>query len=87
LAAFVEGKFRLHGLTEKIVPDNDTLANTYKLFAASREAEKIVERELKLMAETSVTVPSDLDKLVREVLQQHPEIRWDEAVQEILKRN
>ena len=67
LAAFVEGKFRLHGLTEKIVPDNDTLANTYKLFAASREAEKIVERELKLMAE-------DLDKLVREVLQQHPEI-------------
>jgi DNA topoisomerase VI subunit B len=87
LAAFVEGKFRLHGLTEKIVPDNDTLANTYKLFAASREAEKIVERELKLMAEAFVTVPSDLDKLVREVLQQHPEIRWDEAVQEILKRN
>jgi hypothetical protein len=69
------------------VPDNETLANTYKLFAASREAEKLVERELKRMAETSVSVPADLDELVRQVLQQHPEIRWDEAVQDILKRN
>jgi hypothetical protein len=87
LAAFVEGKFREHGITEKIIPDNDTLANTYKLFAASREAEKIVERELKRKAETSVNVPADLNELVRQVLKQNPLIRWDEAVQEILKRN
>jgi hypothetical protein len=84
LVEFVEGKFREHGITEKIVPDNETLAKTYKLFAASREAEKLVERELKRMAETSVSVPADLDELVRQALQQHPEIRWDKAVQDIL---
>jgi hypothetical protein len=84
LVTFVEKKLVRHGV-KKIVPTRDTLAETYRLFARSRKAERILERELKkLNGGLKVTVPRDLQVRVRGYLRQHPTMRWDEAVAAIV---
>jgi hypothetical protein len=68
-----------HGI-EKVVPDDDDLATAYALFARSHQAEQIVRRELKKLNGAAVEVPPDLAQRVRRHLLQHPEVRWDQAV-------
>ena len=76
---FVERKLKQHGI-EKVVPDDDDLATAYALFARSHQAEQIVRRELKKLNGAAVEVPPDLAQRVRRHLLQHPEVRWDQAV-------
>ena len=76
---FVERKLKQHGI-EKVVPDADDLATAYALFARSHQAEQIVRRELKKLNGAAVEVPPDLAQRVRRHLLQHPEVRWDQAV-------
>jgi hypothetical protein len=45
LVTFVEGKLEQHGI-KKIIPNNEELAQAYRLFIRSQEAEQIIEREL-----------------------------------------
>jgi hypothetical protein len=86
LVAFVERKLRAHGFGEKLVPSDNDLASAYSLFATNRQAEEIVRLELERMSITAVDVPPDLRERVRRYLLQHPEVRWDDAVQAILTR-
>ena len=79
LVAFIERKLEQHGVT-KIVPDDELLAETYRLAIRNREIEKIVAEELKKQNITDATAPSDLADQVREYLTIHPQARWDEAV-------
>ena len=54
------------------------------MIARSREVGHIIKRELKkLNGIGDVEVPHDLENRVREYLIQHPESRWDAAVQQI----
>ena len=80
---FVERKLKHHGV-EKVVPDDNDLATAYALFARSHQAEQIVKDELKKLNGIAVEVPPDLAQRVRRHLVQHPEVRWDAAVQAIL---
>jgi hypothetical protein len=79
LVAFLERKLQQHGI-KKVIPNADTLADTYCLLAHSRAAEPVVKRELAKFNEMAVQVPADLEGKVREHLAKHPEVRWDEAV-------
>jgi DNA topoisomerase VI subunit B len=86
LVAFVERKLRKHGIG-KIVPKLTDLANAYRLFLHGHEVERIVQRELKKLNGRfkRAPVPPDLEHRVCDYLQQHPDVRWDEAVAAIVE--
>ncbi|HMF28080.1 MAG TPA: hypothetical protein VKE42_04870, partial [Candidatus Cybelea sp.] len=85
LVEMVERKLRAHGL-QKVVPDKEILAETYRSFHRSNELrERFEEIEAEFDEEADeVTVPKNLAKRVREVLRKHPDLRWDDAVQHVL---
>jgi hypothetical protein len=83
LIEMVERKLKEHGL-EKVVPDDKLVEETYRAFHHSdelREAFEEAERDFKA---TEITVPEDLREQVRKVLEEHQELRWDDAVRNIL---
>ena len=82
LVAFIEQKLTQHSI-KKVVPDEDELDQSYRLFARSRKVQQIIERELAKLDGITVQVPRDLEREVREYLSQHPENRWDEAIRHI----
>lgn len=83
LVAFVERKLKRHGVT-KIVPGKDDLAEAHRLFDRSIAAEKIIRRELKKV-NSDAPVPRNIEKQVRDYLAQHPEARWDAALQRLVE--
>ncbi len=86
LVAFIERKLRQHGV-KKVVPAEDTLAETYRLFARNRATKQIIQRELmKLSGDGDVRVPPDLSKRVARYLKEHPRARWDEALNYLARR-
>jgi hypothetical protein len=81
--SFIERKLQEHGI-EKIVPEEDELSDAYELFARAHKVRQIIERESKrLNAKPVAQPPSDIAEKVREYLVQHPEERWDAAVERI----
>src|SRR5262249_5412847 len=87
LIDFVENKLKQHGI-EKVIPDGETLARTYKLFAASHrlcEAFDEVKEELKEENdEAAITVPEDLEEKVTAKLKEKREITWHRAIELIV---
>jgi hypothetical protein len=86
LIDFVETKLRQHGI-QKVIPDGETLASTFQMFAASdrlsEEFEELKE-ELEDETEARIKVPDDLEARVKDQLQQHPDITWHRAVRLIV---
>jgi hypothetical protein len=87
LIDFVENKLKQHGI-EKVIPDGETLARTYKLFTASHrlsEAFDEVKEELKEENnEAAITVPEDLEEKVTAKLKEKREITWHRAIELIV---
>jgi hypothetical protein len=79
LVRFVEQKLKANRI-KKIAPGKERLAEAYQLFARGVRIQKIVDEALKDFDEEDVKVPRDLEKQVREYLKQHPQERWDRAV-------
>ena len=82
LVALIERKLGEYGL-EKVVPDEDLLADTYRAFHRSqllRERFKEMEKQFDKEA-AEADVPDDLEVRVRTVLAEHTDLRWDDAVQ------
>jgi Topoisomerase 6 subunit A/Spo11, Toprim domain len=87
LIAMIERKLRAHGL-RKVIPDDDLLGKTYRAFHHSQELRRKFE---KLEAEfttahTGIEVPGNLQEQVRAVLDEHDDLRWDDAVQIVLDK-
>jgi hypothetical protein len=86
LVDFVEAKLTQHGV-QKVIPDNDTLARSYQMFA---ESERLVEAfdELKEKradeGKAQIKVPRDLAAKVNSKLKENPEITWHRAVRLIV---
>ena len=88
LIDFVEDKLRQHGIG-KLIPNNKTLEDTYKMFAASDRLfkafeemkEKIEEEESE---EDRIKVPDELAAKVNEQLEKSPRIPWHRAVRLIV---
>ena len=82
LIAMIERKLQAYGL-EKVVPDEDLLAETYRAFDRSqRLRKKFKEMEQQFDREDAAAdIPEGLGPRVREVLAMHTDLRWDEAIQ------
>jgi Topoisomerase 6 subunit A/Spo11, Toprim domain len=85
LIEMIERKLKDYGL-EKVVPDDDLLADTYRAFHHSQQLrEKFEEIEEEFEEEdTEIEVPQNLKEQVRRVLDKHGDLRWDDAVQIVL---
>jgi hypothetical protein len=83
LGAFVERKLIEHGV-KKIVPDQDKLAEAYRMFERGKQIEQIIEREIKKFDGPAINVPDNLEQRVRAMLDQNPALRWTDAVQRIV---
>jgi DNA topoisomerase VI subunit A len=86
LVDFVEAKLQQHGI-RKVIPNSETLAKTYQMFAASdrlSEAFDKVKEELEDEPEAQIKVPDDLEAQVNAKLQEKPDITWHRAVRLIL---
>jgi hypothetical protein len=85
LIEMIERKLKANGM-EKVIPSDDVLAKAYLAFHRSNElAEKFEELEAEFNEEAhDIAVPKNLRKKVGDVLKKHPDLRWDNAVQNVL---
>ena len=83
--AMIERKLDDYGL-EKVVPDDDLLAQTYRGFHRSQQLREKFEKLTKTFDEEAgeVEIPGDLEDQVRAVLTEHGDLRWDDAIQIVL---
>jgi hypothetical protein len=75
LIDFVEAKLKRHGIG-KVTPDNETLAKTYQMFAASdrlSEAFDELKEKLEDESEEAIKAPDDLAAKVKEQLEKSAE--------------
>jgi hypothetical protein len=86
LVAFIEGKLAEHGI-KKIVPKTDLLGDAYRHFVRSKRMQEIVENAIEEMDEQDIALPTNLSDRVAAHLKQHPELRWDEAVEAIAEND
>jgi hypothetical protein len=85
LIEMIERKLKDYGV-EKVVPDDDLLAETYRAFHHSqqlREKFEEIQEEFE-EGDTEIEVPQNLKEQVRRVLDTHRDLRWDDAVQIVL---
>jgi hypothetical protein len=85
LVAMIERKLKAHGI-EKVIPEDKVLEETYRAF---HRAEQLREKFEKLQkefddAKQDIDVPENLDERVRAILDKHPDLRWDDAIQLVL---
>jgi len=83
--AFVERKLRQHGF-KKIIPKQDLLAETYIAMERGRRLE-IEAKKIEKINMKGFKAPGNLKRLVEAELKKNPSIRWDAAIQAIIRRN
>jgi hypothetical protein len=81
----IESKLEDYGL-EKVIPGNDLLEKTYRAFHRSqRLGERFKEMQEEFDQEAAaVEIPIDLEERIREVIAEHDDLRWDDAIQLVL---
>jgi hypothetical protein len=85
LTEMTERKLNEYGL-EKVIPDDDTLADAYRGFHRSQQLrEKFEEMRAEFDRQASeIEVPEGLQERVRTILDEHSDLRWDDAVRIVL---
>jgi hypothetical protein len=83
LIAMIERKLKDYGI-EKVIPDDDVLAESYKEFHRSKELREEFEELEERFEESKIEVPKNLKEQVRTILNKHEDLRWDDAVQVVL---
>jgi len=87
LIEMIEHKLKDYGL-KKVVPDDNVLAKTYREFQRSQQLrgkfEAMEAKFDKLAGE--IRIPRNLKQQVCAILGQHPDLRWDDAIQIVLDR-
>jgi hypothetical protein len=85
LIEMIERKLQEYGL-EKVLPENDLLAETYRAFHYSQELRKKFEKIKDEFKAAEIEFPTTLKEQVRAVLDEHDDLRWDDAVQIVLDK-
>jgi hypothetical protein len=85
LIEMIERKLQAYGL-EKVLPDGDLLAETYRAFHHSQELRKKFEQIRDDSKDAVIEPPTNLQEQVRAVLSKHDDLRWDDAVQIVLDK-
>jgi hypothetical protein len=85
LIDMIERKLKDHGL-KKVIPDGNLLAKSYRAFRRGQQLRnKFAELEKQFDAKKSdVVIPTDLKAQVDAILDKHPDLRWDDAIQIVL---
>ena len=83
LVAMIERKLKDYGL-EKVIPDDELLAEAYQAFHRSNELREIFDEATEEYEGDEIKVPKDLRELLRAALQKHNDLRWDDAVKIVL---
>jgi hypothetical protein len=85
LIEMIERKLKDYGL-EKVVPDDGLLADTYRAFHHSQQlCAKFEELKEEFDEEDNeIEVPENLKEKVCEILDQHDDLRWDDAIHIVL---
>jgi Topoisomerase 6 subunit A/Spo11, Toprim domain len=83
LIEMIERKLDDYGL-KKVVPGDDLLEKTYLAFHRSNELEEEFEKIEERFKESPIEVPKDLRDQVGAILKEHPDLRWDDAIQAVL---
>jgi DNA topoisomerase VI subunit A len=85
LIDFVEGKLKQHGIS-KVIPDAETLARTYEMFAASDRLSEAFDELTQDLADESeqIKVPDDLKVRIETLLKENPDLTWHRAIRMIV---
>jgi hypothetical protein len=87
LIEMIERKLKDYGL-KKVVPDDGLLADTHRAFHHSQQLrEKFEELKEEFDEEDNeIEVPENLKEKVCEILDQHDDLRWDDAIHIVLDK-
>jgi len=85
MIALIEKKLRAHGV-KKIVPNKILLAKVYTEFEKGRRLQEMVNKldDIKM---SGFKAPTNLESSVRKYLKEHPDVRWDVALEEIVTKS
>jgi hypothetical protein len=83
LITMIERKLRDYGL-EKVIPDDDLLGEAYQAFHRSQQLREKFEKMKGEFEEAEIEVPGNLEEQVRTILEEHADLRWDDAIQIVL---
>jgi hypothetical protein len=83
LIAMIERKLKAYGL-KKVIPDDDLLGETYLAFHDSQQLRERFEKVQDEFKASKIKAPKNLKEKVRMVLNKHPDLRWDDAIQIVL---
>jgi hypothetical protein len=84
LIAMIERKLKDYGLQKAVPDDDDLLGDAYRAFHHSQELRKKFEKIKDEFKATEIELPTNLKEQVRAVLDEHDDLRWDDAVQIVL---
>lgn len=79
LIEWLEDKFEEHGV-EKVRPEGEALEEAYQRAVFLKRMEKRIEELEEEMSKAPITVPDELADRVNDLLDEEPELSWDEAV-------
>jgi len=82
LIEMIERKLQEFGI-EKVIPDDDLLGQAYVAFHHSRQLRDVFEDAQKQYESEAekVAVPDNLREQINEILDEHDDLRWDDAIQ------
>jgi hypothetical protein len=82
LVAFIERKLVEHGIG-KVIPDKETLAEQYRVHVRAHAIERAIGEILTRDLEDEIEVPGDIRDKVIALLNEEPQLSWDEAIARI----
>jgi hypothetical protein len=85
LIAMIERKLKAYGL-QKVIPDDDVLGEAYQAFHRSQQLRVKFQKMDDEFEDTGIEVPRTLNEQVRAILDEHGDLRWDDAVQIVLDK-
>jgi hypothetical protein len=85
LIAMIERKLKAYGL-QKVIPDDDVLGEAYQAFHRSQQLHVKFQKMEDEFEDTGIEVPRNLNEQVRAILDEHGDLRWDDAVQIVLDK-
>jgi hypothetical protein len=85
LIAMIERKLQAYRL-QKVIPDDDLLGETYRAFHHSQELRKKFKKLEEEFKDTGIEVPRNLNEQVRAILDEHRDLRWDDAIPIVLDK-
>jgi Topoisomerase 6 subunit A/Spo11, Toprim domain len=85
LIVMIERNLKEYGL-KKVIPDEDLLGKAYRAFHRSQRLRETFEEMAQEFDEEvdEIKVPDNLQQQVRALLDEHSDLRWDDAVQIVL---